>query len=63
MIDELIRDFIAVKHYERKLGRKLTEDEINGFTPITVITMDGVRVALFIEKIPFSYFYPSESGR
>lgn len=57
-MDQLVRDFIAVKAIERRLGRQLTEEEINGFTPIIVETDDGVRASVMIEKIPFSYFFP-----
>lgn len=61
-MDQLVRDFIAVKHYERQLGRKLTEEEINGFKPVVVWTQDGVCTSIYIEKIPFSYFFPNGSG-
>jgi hypothetical protein len=62
-MDQLIRDFIAVKHYERQIGRKLTEEEINGFKPFIVITDDGVRASIYIEKIPLSFFFPTGSER
>lgn len=62
-MDRLVRDFIAVKSIEKQLGRKLTEEEINGTKPIKLTTQDGVGSLVFIEKIPFTFFYPEGSRR
>ncbi len=58
-MDQMIRDMVAVNFYERRLGRPLTEAEMNGFESFVVETDDGVRARIYIEKIPFSFFFPS----
>lgn len=58
--DTVFRDYLAVNYVEKQIGRKLTNDEINGFKAVEVTTMDGVRAKVYIEKLPFSFFYPVE---
>jgi hypothetical protein len=63
MINEVVIDWIAVRWAEKQLGRKLTPEEVYGWYPVEVTTQDGVKALLYIEKLPFSFFYPEGYGR
>lgn len=63
MGDTIVRDFLAVRTAEKQLGRKLTDEEINGWMPVEVTTPDGKKALLYIEKIPFAFFYPEGSRK
>lgn len=60
---QLIRDWVAIRHIEKRIGRPLTEEEQCGLKSVLMTTNDGVRTWVKVEVLPFKFFFPDGTGR